>query len=235
MSFFIRLKEDFKLFVNLLIVSILVILNNADQVDANDNEHVYSSEESTNQSMSIAHPNNIPEMNTHTNTFVTNMNHPVGLRGALWKDLDMIDDQIKDNTQNLQLKLCHNRCSDENCVIFQTPIQTCFNGRTLFPHDMDHSWGPYDIYDELIHHPYNQRIAYFHRYFFLTRDSSCAQDRTKKNISIDLSKAADVYKLPLEICVGPFGKPRPWGEFELINVDDFKLHSKENESFFGSE
>mmetsp|Transcript_18817 Transcript_18817/g.52309 ORF Transcript_18817/g.52309 Transcript_18817/m.52309 type:complete len:84 (+) Transcript_18817:2-253(+) len=48
----------------------------------------------------------------------------------------------------------------------------------------------------------------FHRYLYATDDVLCKSDPT------------DVFILPLDICVGPFGEPRPWGEFHLLSITD---------------
>jgi hypothetical protein len=40
------------------------------------------------------------------------------------------------------------------------------------------------------------------REFFATKNGTC------------LGEPTDSFDLPLGVCVGPFGKPRPWGVFE---------------------
>jgi hypothetical protein len=120
----------------------------------------------------------------------------------------------------LQTKLCVDRCeSSLDCVVYKTPWMTCYNGQALFPSDP--SWSEWDILDIPLPLPpstttmtasimnggkdeNSSRLplsSSFQRSFFSTQNASCANEAT------------DIYTLPLNACVGPFGAPRPWGNF----------------------
>ncbi len=62
----------------------------------------------------------------------------------------------------------------------------------MFPSDSQ--WGVYDILDRQIDN------KYLNRTFFSTVNGTCLN-------------ATDYFEIPLDSCVGPFGKPRPWGVF----------------------
>jgi len=137
--------------------------------------------------------------------------------------------------KTLQTSMCQDTSCSNHCQIYETPFTTCYNGHMLFPHDP--SWSVWDIRDEELqeppqheqqhHHPPNNSTTplasprqlpqsqQFQRSFYATHDSSCQGEPT------------DVYILPLEECVGPFGKPRPWGTFSVVVV--LKEHENKND------
>ena len=92
--------------------------------------------------------------------------------------------------------LCVDRCLSD-CQSYQTRLSSCYNGQMLFPGD--DSWGEFDIWDKLL------TQDEFRRSFFQTQNGTCAGVPT------------DVFSLPLDECVGPFGEPRPWGRFSCIS------------------
>ena len=130
----------------------------------------------------------------------------------------------KDNdTKQLQLErrkvkttLCSTQdCNDQNgeaeqlgiCKTYLTPISNCYNAKFLFP--ADESWGDVDILDELHYRPEMKKAPpNLKRTFFTSRDGSC--------VGVDYS-----WIQPFEVCEGPFGSPRPWGKFSLVDGDDF--------------
>jgi hypothetical protein len=83
-------------------------------------------------------------------------------------------------------------------------MAVCYNGAQLFPND-NNSWGPYDILDARILIDENDNTV-FRRTFYSSQNGSCRDMPT------------DEYDLPLNECVGPFGKPRPWGIFSLLDA-----------------
>lgn len=95
---------------------------------------------------------------------------------------------------NETMTVCADRCST-NCKVYKVPLSVCFNPTVLWPGDKQ--WGDNDILD--LCHPSKGKL---NRTFFRTKDSSCH------------GYASDSYELPLRECVGPFGKPRPWGTFD---------------------
>ena len=101
----------------------------------------------------------------------------------------------------LQTTICEDTACESGCVQFITPIDDCFNGWDLFP-DATESWGPYDIVDTI----WNDETI--ERTIFRSMNSTCS--------SSDDDDDNDVLMLPLNECVGPFGKPRPWGEFKIV-------------------
>lgn len=96
----------------------------------------------------------------------------------------------------LLTKLCVDKCETE-CRHYQTPFETCFHGAALFPDDP--SWNStVDIIDKTMN------ATHFRRTFHEPGDSCRGQP-------------SDDFILPFQVCVGPFGKPRPWGVFQLLS------------------
>ena len=89
------------------------------------------------------------------------------------------------------MRLCRDRCSDD-CKTYTVPVGECFSPPRLFPGDPQ--WGDADVLDTC-------NATHLDRSFFASRDGSC-QNRT-----------GGFDGLPLHQCIGPFGTPRPWGEF----------------------
>jgi len=141
-------------------------------------------------------------------------------------------------TEELMLNtvLCEDRSCSDACQAYLTPVNKCFNGQSLFPGDP--SWGEHDVLDtyecpgrkdstegstnndgrsmnwEIM--PRREEgedeakaavdIDYassFKRTLFRSKDSSCREPTDEFDT------------LPLNECIGPFGKPRPWGRFEI--------------------
>ena len=92
--------------------------------------------------------------------------------------------------------LCADHCQS-SCMSYQTPLQHCYNPLALFPNDS--SWDEFDVFDLVLNE------LEFTRSFFGTVNGSCSGDPT------------DVFRLRVSECVGPFGKPRPWGNFTFVN------------------
>ena len=92
-------------------------------------------------------------------------------------------------------------CSGE-CKTYLTPLQSCYNAKFLFPND--ESWSDVDIFDQLY---FNTTLDenQLHRTFYKSNDGSCSSD-------VDYS-----WIQPFEVCEGPFGYPRPWGKFSLVD------------------
>ena len=91
--------------------------------------------------------------------------------------------------------LCSDKCT-RNCRHYQTPFQQCYNGHSLFPNDS--SWNStVDSLDTPINATHFQRM-------FFEQGQSCR------------GNATDGFELPYDTCVGPFGAPRPWGSFQLL-------------------
>lgn len=93
-------------------------------------------------------------------------------------------------------ELCDGFCEGD-CVHYETPVGACYNGQALFPDDP--SWGDSDVHDEII---VDESLLI--RVFYQSQDGSCQEP-------------TDEYSLPLDACLGPFGKPRPWGKFTLAS------------------
>lgn len=90
------------------------------------------------------------------------------------------------------------------CQQYITPLNTCYNAKTLFPYD--ESWSDFDIYDEIV-------MNNLKRTFYQSRDGTCAG---RENLD-QLNGNDDSFTLPFDTCVGPFGPPRPWGKFTLVD------------------
>jgi len=106
------------------------------------------------------------------------------------------------------MTLCVNCSDDSGCskdraaVVYHPPVGRCFSPPKLYPDDP--AWGPSDVRDSCKAADGDSRTysTSLVREFFNTTDGSCGGEPT------------DSYELPLGTCVGPFGKPRPWGVFE---------------------
>jgi hypothetical protein len=123
----------------------------------------------------------------------------------------------------------------EGCKTYTTPLNECYNGQTLFPGD--ESWSSYDIYDTL-------SMLSMKRTFYKSSDGSCSNalsaqdllDATKADSAAEFAAVGDMgfyrenfimqegeidfFILPFDQCVGPFGPPRPWGKFTLMQEVD---------------
>ena len=108
--------------------------------------------------------------------------------------------------------------ADENtpgCLTYTTPMNDCYNARVLFPGDK--SWGDLDVYDEMV-------MSNIKRTFYKSMDGSCVgrgEGGDAKNSIPQPVDADDSFILPLDVCVGPFGPPRPWGKFTLLFDGDY--------------
>ena len=113
------------------------------------------------------------------------------------------------------MTLCHDRC-ESGCKTYAVPLSKCFSPPRLWPDDPQ--WGSHDVRDDCIN------STYFRRTFFKTSDGSCGNKSSG-------------FELPIGACVGPFGKPRPWGVFHLNCAADpwaaavDTLSSASNKSF----
>lgn len=143
-------------------------------------------------------------------------------------------------TENLVLNtlLCKDRgCSDE-CQTYLTPVNTCFNGLSLFPDDP--SWSEYDILDtHVCSERESDRVDWTDNGIGLmnletiSRRGEGMKDAAPKvaeNFDIASSFKRTFFRskdsscrdptdefdaLPLNECVGPFGDPRPYGRFDI--------------------
>ena len=106
--------------------------------------------------------------------------------------------------------------ADENtpgCNGYVTPLNACYNAGVLFPGD--ESWGTYDIYDDMV-------MKNIRRTFYPSTDGSCAGRGFGGE-----ERSDDSFILPLDVCVGPFGQPRPWGKFTLLFDYDYRREEVE--------
>jgi hypothetical protein len=102
--------------------------------------------------------------------------------------------------QHLNMTLCTGRCEGD-CVSYITPLQQCYSPSSMYPDDA--SWSEFDVLDELLSEP----SLTFQRTVFPSIDGICRGGGSNPN---------DIFIVPLEVCVGPFGKPRPWGSFVVL-------------------
>lgn len=97
----------------------------------------------------------------------------------------------------LNMTLCLRKC-ETDCKSYITPTGVCYSSGALFPNDP--SWSDeWDIWDDLIDD------VTLHRTIFRTKNNTCYGNDT------------DYFEIPLGVCVGPFGKPRPWGFFQVVS------------------
>lgn len=105
----------------------------------------------------------------------------------------------------VKTSMCTTKCEadggDGDCVEYTTPLNECFNGQKLFPGD--ESWSGVDMHDEMA-------MRSMKRTFYDTTDGSCGGIAGEEAVD-------DQFILPFGDCVGPFGPPRPWGSFTLVD------------------
>lgn len=92
--------------------------------------------------------------------------------------------------ENETMTLCGDKC-ESDCKVYSPPTGECYSPPVLWPGDPQ--WGASDTLDLCNH-------THIVRSFFTSTNGSCANQ-------------TDEFTLPLDVCVGPFGKPRPWGKF----------------------
>lgn len=105
-----------------------------------------------------------------------------------------------------------NGCIGENYTIYATPIDECYSGKDSYNFDTDLSlfmshnnpFGDNDITDEMIQE--NDEIIGISRSFYKSTNGTCTGGITDSFPNI-----------PLNVCVGPFGEPYPWGTLKLIS------------------
>jgi hypothetical protein len=88
------------------------------------------------------------------------------------------------------MQVCSGKCTDD-CMTYHPPLNECYSPPKLWPGDVQ--WGDSDTLDVC-------NATHLVRSFYPSTNGSCTGD-------------ADDFTLPLHTCVGPFGKPRPWGNF----------------------
>lgn len=117
------------------------------------------------------------------------------------------------------------------CKSYTTPLNQCYNAQNLFPGD--ESWSAHDIYDTI-------SMMNMKRTFYKSSDGTCSNALTLWELSESAEDAGvgdflaggvydhyitqeggsdDYFILPFDECVGPFGPPRPWGKFTLVQKD----------------
>ena len=105
---------------------------------------------------------------------------------------------LSDEKPHLNMTLCTGKCVGD-CKSYITPVSECYNSGDLFPGDPN--WSGLDVLDTVI----CQTLV---RTIFQTSNGTC-----------QFSDSDDRFQIPLEECVGPFGKPRPWGTFTWAKND----------------
>lgn len=93
------------------------------------------------------------------------------------------------------MELCSGKC-EVNCKTYRPPVGACYSPPLLWPGDTQ--WGRFDTLDRC-------NATHLDRSFFSSLNGSCT-NRT------------DGFSLPLHTCIGPFGKPRPWGKFSCSPI-----------------
>jgi hypothetical protein len=121
----------------------------------------------------------------------------------------------------LNMTLCVDECRND-CKSYITPLSRCYNPQTLFPNDP--SWSPNDVSDTVICQTLTRRI------YSKSSNGTCRRH--------DDDDDDDQFVIPLNECVGPFGRPRPWGTFRLVpnhGNDDDPTATTTTTRFVGSE
>lgn len=105
---------------------------------------------------------------------------------------------------NLNTTLCTGKCEGD-CKIFVTPVMKCYNGISMFGDNKENPFGAQDILDKIIRGQSSGTAIAVERTFYDSVDGTCSKKRSDQFDSI-----------PLDLCVGPFGEPHPWGTLHLI-------------------
>jgi len=113
-------------------------------------------------------------------------------------ETETINQNVSD--QHLNMTLCLDKCESEDCKTYVTPLDVCYSSSLLFPNDP--SWSGKDFRDAIVGQ--TQTLV---RTIFDTEDGTC-------------HGSDDRFSIPLNECVGPFGKPRPWGIFGLTEGEN---------------
>jgi hypothetical protein len=137
-------------------------------------------------------------------------------------DDDLGQESASSCTPLLNMTICNGKCFGD-CREYILPTNKCYNPQAMFPEDP--SWGQYDVTDEIIlgsttttttttttsiDHPNDPVPTSLRRTIYPSTNGTCVSDGDHH--------PANVFTIPLNECVGPFGKPRPWGIFELLGV-----------------
>jgi len=140
------------------------------------------------------------------------------------KGVEITVDPGGNNHSLLNMTLCAGKCAGESCKTYVTPLDECYSSSLLFPNDT--SWSGKDVHDTIV----CQTKTLVRTIYDDTEDGTCLGD------------GGDVFRIPLNECVGPFGKPLPWGIFQLIgqanrnggNIDPFSslCQSRDSEEYW---
>ncbi|CAE8581282.1 unnamed protein product [Polarella glacialis] len=84
------------------------------------------------------------------------------------------------------------RCTTDS-QSYIVPLSQCYSPPRLFPGDQQ--WGAGDVIDKC-------NKTHLTRTFYASENGSCQQSTSN-------------FTVALSTCVGPFGKPRPWGSFAV--------------------
>lgn len=96
---------------------------------------------------------------------------------------------------NESMEVCSGKCKSD-CKLYRPPVDACYSPPLLWPADVQ--WGRFDTLDRC-------NGTHLDRSFFSSVNGSCTH-RTGG------------FSLPLDTCIGPFGKPRPWGKFSCSRI-----------------
>mmetsp|Transcript_18296 Transcript_18296/g.37097 ORF Transcript_18296/g.37097 Transcript_18296/m.37097 type:complete len:198 (-) Transcript_18296:118-711(-) len=158
-------------------------------------------------------PSTLPSLNFHPTTYRHRHTPRILIQLSSQRDGDDDGDDRTSTGSN-----------DVGCKEYITPLDECYNAQILFPGDI--SWSHFDIYDSL-------EMRSLKRRFFESGDGTCRDigggegDGTENNGGGESGGSGsgdeDSFVLPLDVCVGPFGPPRPWGKFTLLDKHDDDL------------
>jgi len=96
-------------------------------------------------------------------------------------------------TAHENMTVCATRCT-AGCKTYIIPFEMCYAPPSLFPDDPQ--WGPFDCLD-------THNGTHFTRRIYGSQHAKCDGTPT------------DSFTVGLGECVGPFGRPRPWGSFAV--------------------
>lgn len=113
-------------------------------------------------------------------------NDPIFTAAGLWRE-------PAQNKTRENMTVCGPlaKCNPGDCKTYHPPLGACYSPPVLWPCDIQ--WGSSDTLDTC-------NATHISRSFYASTDGSC-------------TTRTDGFQLPLHECVGPFGKPRPWGQF----------------------
>ena len=142
-------------------------------------------------------------------------------------DGDNVDTIFDQNDKDLLVTTLYvEKCTGDNFIVYTSPINECYNGKSVAYHSSDavtnlkpksnNPYGDHDIMDGFVKE--GEEFVGIARLFFQSKNGTC------------LGGVTDSFpNIPLNECVGPFGPPYPWGILKITSSSPHNENSKSKE------